>query len=126
VKQQDSVYLPDVEKKQQFVLNSIKQKNNRINREQKDRLSTTFTARFVQKSSQASAIEPGSSNWLNALPLKEYGFYLEKYLYLRYNIPFEIFQVNVCVTATSSSITPYRAQKAVSSTVDTTNFATSH
>jgi len=89
VKQQDSVYRPELEKKQQSLLNSIKQRKNRINKERMDRLSATFTDPVRSKIFQAS-IEPGSSDWLNTLPLKEYGLEKQAFwdsLYLRYNIP---------------------------------------
>ena len=84
----------DKEKRNACKLEAIKQQ---MNNDQKRRLEVTS--------------EVGASSWLNAIPLKRYGFHLEKQsfrdaLYLRYGIPLRrLPQKCVCVVLRSMKST---------------------
>lgn len=91
VKNQEYIYDNKVEITQRKRHAAIRAKKYKVNNETLDEIRTGITERMTTRTIEAS-LEIGASNWLTSLPIKKYGFILDKQsfwdsLYIRYNIP---------------------------------------
>ena len=87
---QNALFDPEIEQRQKKVISNLKAEKNNANKNLLARIKDSITDPERRRILEAT-MEPGASNWLTALPIKENGFYLEKQafwdsLYLRYGI----------------------------------------
>ena len=91
VKQQEEIYDQALEISQVTTVRKLNSDKIKRNQDKLERLKQNLSDPINERCLEAS-MEKGASNWLTTLPIKQYGFLLDKQsfwdsLYIRYNIP---------------------------------------
>ena len=90
VKSQESIYDVEIEDEQRTQVQKLRTEKFKRNKERLNSIKLKVKDQLTARSLEAS-LEIGASSWLSTLPIKQYGFLLDKQsfwdsLYIRYNI----------------------------------------